>query len=44
VPILYPEALTRKMQIGLGIIVLGVNTVVYLALWKKIRKAGKDNE
>jgi hypothetical protein len=43
-PILYPEALTRKMQIGLGIIVLGVNTVVYLALWKKIRKAGKDNE
>ena len=44
VPILYPEALTRKMQIGLGIIVLGVNTVLYLALWQKIRKAGKDNE
>lgn len=43
-PILYPEALTRKMQIGLGIIVLGVNICVYLALWKKIRKGGKDDE
>jgi hypothetical protein len=43
-PLLYPEALTRKMQIGLGIIVLGVNTVVYLTLWQRKRKAGKGNE
>ncbi len=41
-PILYPAALTRKMQIGLGIIVLGVNIAVYLTFWQKIRKAEKD--
>lgn len=43
-PILYPAALTRKMQIGLGIIVLGVNAAVYLILWQKSRKAGKNQE
>jgi hypothetical protein len=37
-PILYPEALTRKMQIGFGIIVLGVNIAVYWKLWQKSRK------
>jgi hypothetical protein len=42
VPILYPAALTRKMQIGLGMIVLGVNIAVYLTLWQKSRKAEKD--
>ena len=44
VPILYPAALTRKMQIGLGIIVLGVNIVIYLVLWQKIQRAGRDQE
>ena len=42
VPVLYPAALTRKMQIGLGIFVLGVNTAVYWTLWQKKRKAGKE--
>jgi hypothetical protein len=43
-PILYPAALTREMQISLGIIVLGVNVAVYLTLWQKNRKAEKDKE
>jgi hypothetical protein len=42
VPILYPATLTRKMQIGLGMFVLGANIAVYLTLWQKSRKAGKD--
>ena len=41
-PILYPAALTRKMQIGLGMIVLGVNIAVYLIFWKRTRKTGMD--
>ena len=44
VPILYPAALTRNMQITLGIIVLGVNIVIYLILWQKNKIAGKDQE
>ena len=42
VPVIYPAGLTRMMQIGLGITVLGINIAVYLALWQKMRKAGKD--
>jgi hypothetical protein len=42
-PFLYPAALTRKMQVGLGIIVLGVNFALYVIFWQKIRKAGKKN-
>ena len=41
-PILYPAELTRKMQIGLGIIVLGVNIAVYLTFWLRTRKTGMD--
>ena len=37
-PILYPAALTREMQIGFGIIVLGVNIAVYMIFWLKMRK------
>jgi hypothetical protein len=44
VPVLYPAALTRHMQIGLGMTVLAVNIAVYLTLWQKNRKAGKDQE
>ena len=39
IPLLYPAQLTRKMQIGLGLIVLGINFVIYWGLWAKIRKA-----
>ena len=33
-PILYPEDLTRSMQIILGLIVLTVNTICYLYVFK----------
>lgn len=42
VPVLYPAELTKKMQIGFGIIVLGVNVTIYLILLHRIRKADKD--
>lgn len=29
VPVLYPDALTRPIQIGLGVFVLGINIVAY---------------
>ena len=43
-PLLYPAQLTRKMQIGFGLIVLGMNLVIYWGLWAKIRKAEIDTE
>ena len=42
IPLLYPAQLTRKMQIGFGLIVLGMNLVIYWGLWAKIRKAEID--
>jgi len=44
IPLLYPAQLTRKMQIGFGLIVLGVNFVIYWGIWAKIRKAEIDTE
>jgi hypothetical protein len=35
VPLLYPAVLTRKMQICLGLIVLGVNIALYWTFWHK---------
>jgi len=40
-PILYPAALTRRLQIFLGLVVLGVNIAIYLILWQRIQKGGK---
>ena len=39
IPLLYPAQLTRKMQIGFGMIVLGINFVIYWGLWAQNRKA-----
>lgn len=44
IPLLYPAQLTRKMQIGFGLIVLGVNFVIYWGIWAKIGKAEIDTE
>jgi len=44
VPILYPASLTRQMQINLGIIVLSINVGIYLTVWTRMRKAGRDQE
>ena len=43
-PILYPSALTRNMQIGFGLIVLGINIPVYWKFWQKSRKPAKGLE
>jgi hypothetical protein len=39
IPLLYPAALTRGLQIGLGVRVLGINLAVYA--WILVR-AGRD--
>ena len=37
-PVLYPEGLTREAQMLFGLLVLGINLVVYAALaWKFVR-------
>jgi hypothetical protein len=36
-PALYPDALPRRLQITLGLLVLGVNLAVYWGLWRRTR-------
>ena len=38
IPILYPGALTRGIQVGLGIFVVVLNVVVYLLWWRSRRR------
>lgn len=35
---LYPEGLTREVQVGLGLLVLGVNAVLYVAAWRRAKR------
>jgi len=38
-PLLYPEGLTREIQLGLGLFVLAVNALVYgVWLWRRKQK------
>jgi hypothetical protein len=37
-PLIYPSALTRRLQIFLGIIVLGVNAIIYVWIVCRLRK------
>ena len=39
-PILYPEGLTREVQIALGAIVIVLNLAVYAWVWRRHRGAG----
>lgn len=32
---LYPDGLTRNMQVALGLLVLAVNALVYIAAWRR---------
>ena len=34
-PVLYPEALTRPIQVFLGLTVVVINAAVYLAIWRR---------
>jgi len=39
IPVLYPAALTRGTQLALGVVVLGVNVVIYAMCWRRRRAA-----
>ena len=49
-PIVYPERLTRGIQVLLGLSVVAINALVYALVWKRRRPvrpagpAGKENE
>ena len=42
-PLIYPPGLTREIQLGLGIAVLGLNGLVYGALIIRRRRAKRDD-
>lgn len=47
VPVLYPESLTRQMQVGLGILILVLNVGIYCLVCKKqwkIKRAATDKQ
>jgi hypothetical protein len=37
IPLIYPEALTARLQVGLGLTVIAVNVVVYAFAWRRWR-------
>ena len=37
IPLIYPEALTTRLQVGLGLTVIAVNVVVYAFAWRRWR-------
>ena len=39
IPLIYPEALTPRIQIALGLGVVAINVVVYAFAWRNIRRA-----
>jgi len=43
-PLIYPEGLTREIQLALGLFVLAVNAVIYgVWLWRKWRRRGDQH-
>lgn len=38
-PVLYPDGLTRGVQLGIGIFVVLLNASVYLLVWRRSRRA-----
>jgi hypothetical protein len=41
VPLIYPPGLTRPVQIGLGVLVLGVNLALYGIIWVRHRRGAQ---
>lgn len=39
IPLIYPEALTSRTQVVLGLVVIAVNVVVYALAWRLRRRA-----
>jgi hypothetical protein len=40
IPLIYPEALTSRTQVLLGLAVLAINAIVYALVWRSWRRAG----
>lgn len=38
-PLIYPEGLTREVQVGLGILVLALNGVLYAIVVRRVRRS-----
>jgi hypothetical protein len=41
--LLYPEGLTRNLQLGLGLLVIVVNVIVYAWIWRRHRGAARPS-
>jgi len=41
-PLIYPPGITRGMQVALAAVLAGGNAAVYLALWRRCKKARAD--
>src|SRR5687768_11693995 len=39
-PVLYPEGLTRDAQVAAGSVVIGINVVVYVLVWRRRSRRG----
>ena len=42
IPVIYPEALTWRLQIVLGVIVVALNAVVYAFVWRKWKSRRRE--
>jgi hypothetical protein len=40
VPIVYPENLTREVQVALGALLVAVNAAIYAAVWRRSSRGG----
>jgi hypothetical protein len=38
---LYPDGLTRRVQITLGLLVLGINAVLYAVAWRRVMRQAR---
>lgn len=39
-PILYPVGLTRETQLALGLVVIAVNALIYVVVWRRAARRG----
>lgn len=39
-PLVYPAALTRELQVALGVVVLALNLLAYTLLWRRWKRSG----
>jgi len=42
IPLIYPDALTPRLQIVLGLTVIAINVVVYALVWRRWRRGRPD--